>query len=81
MRRNRNQGDGEADGHVVGLLDEENRELPAAEEGQEVRLFLDVSPFYAEGGGQIGDQGLIRTETGIVRVERSSSRYRIAGAR
>jgi alanyl-tRNA synthetase len=58
----------EADGHVVGLLDEDNRELPAAEEGQEVRLFLDVTPFYAEGGGQIGDQGLVRTETGTVRV-------------
>ena len=57
-----------ADGRVVGLLDADNRELPAAEEGQEVRLFLNVTPFYAEGGGQIGDRGRVRTPTGVVLV-------------
>ena len=58
----------EADGRVVGLLDADNRELPVAEEGQEVRLFLDTTPFYAEGGGQIGDRGRVRTPTGVVLV-------------
>ncbi len=58
----------EADGRVVGLLDADNRELPVAEEGQEVHLFLDTTPFYAEGGGQIGDRGRVRTPTGVVLV-------------
>jgi len=33
-----------------------------------VEVFLDVSPFYAESGGQVGDTGTIRTESGEVQV-------------
>ena len=58
----------EADAKIVTMLDDASRELPVAEEGEDVRLFLNVTPFYAEGGGQIGDHGTIRTATGVIRV-------------
>ena len=48
----------DADGQIVAMLDADNRELPVAEEGEDVRVFLNVTPFYAEGGGQIGDHGI-----------------------
>jgi alanyl-tRNA synthetase len=40
-----------------------------ATEGDSVEVFLDRSPFYAESGGQVGDQGTITTPGGQVRVE------------
>jgi alanyl-tRNA synthetase len=39
-----------------------------AEKGQIVEVFLDRTPFYAESGGQVGDTGLIETDTGKAAV-------------
>ncbi|HXN91077.1 MAG TPA: alanine--tRNA ligase [Candidatus Sulfotelmatobacter sp.] len=41
----------------------------SAHEGDEVEVFLEQTPFYAESGGQIGDTGTITTPSGRVRVE------------
>jgi alanyl-tRNA synthetase len=58
----------ETESPVRLLLGEDNAELDVAEEGERVRIFLDRTPFYAEGGGQVGDRGEIRTDTGSVQV-------------
>lgn len=38
-------------------------------EGDLVRVLLERSPFYAEGGGQIGDTGMLTTIGGAIRVD------------
>ena len=40
----------------------------AAQEGSEVEIVLDRTPFYAEGGGQVGDRGDITTPEARVLV-------------
>jgi alanyl-tRNA synthetase len=59
----------EAEGSVVGLIDPDGALLETAEEGQDVRVFLSRTPMYAESGGQVGDQGVIRTQTGTIHVQ------------
>jgi alanyl-tRNA synthetase len=47
--------------------------LDHAEEGDRVQLVLGRTPFYAEGGGQLGDHGLITTDTGRFLVTDTTS--------
>jgi alanyl-tRNA synthetase len=49
--------------HVTSILGEDGL-LPAATEGDQVEVVLSLTPFYAEGGGQLADTGVIRTSGG-----------------
>jgi alanyl-tRNA synthetase len=46
---------------IVGLLSG-GVPVKSATPGQEVAVVLDRTPFYAEGGGQLSDHGVIRTD-------------------
>jgi alanyl-tRNA synthetase len=52
-----------SEGSVQGLL-ADGEVVSSAREGDEVELVLDRTPFYAEGGGQLADQGVIELADG-----------------
>jgi alanyl-tRNA synthetase len=53
----------QADAPIVALLNAHGT-TERAQEGDEVEVVLRRTPFYAEGGGQLGDHGAIETPTG-----------------
>ena len=56
-----------AEGLIVALV-VNGKQVETVPEGAEVQIALNQSPFYAESGGQVGDTGIIRIETGEAQV-------------
>ncbi|PKO19486.1 alanine--tRNA ligase [candidate division BRC1 bacterium HGW-BRC1-1] len=53
----------ETDATILAMFIGEER-TPSAKVGDEIIVALDQTPFYAEGGGQVGDSGLLTTNQG-----------------
>jgi alanyl-tRNA synthetase len=53
---------------LVGIVGDGDVLLSGAKVGQKVLLVTESSPFYAQGGGQVGDRGVIRCGLGEAQV-------------
>jgi len=53
---------------VVLSIVREGESLVRADADQDIEMFLDLTPFYAESGGQVGDVGTIASPTGEVQI-------------
>ncbi len=53
---------------LLAIVGEGDALLPRAAEAEKVVLVAEATPFYAQGGGQVGDRGVLRTPTGEAQV-------------
>ncbi|MGJ8583077.1 MAG: alanine--tRNA ligase [Marinosulfonomonas sp.] len=56
-----------AEGQILALV-KDGAAIGAAKAGDVVQIVVNQTPFYAESGGQIGDTGLVTTESGKARI-------------
>ncbi len=59
---------------TVVAIYHDGRSCDRLEEGQDGLVILDLTPFYAESGGQLGDRGLLTAESGQFTVTDTQKR-------
>lgn len=53
---------------TIAMIGKNGVEVEAAHDGEEVTIILDSNPFHAEGGGQLGDTGVLTGSEGKAAV-------------
>ena len=56
-----------AEGQIIALV-EGAVAVESAKAGAQVQIALNQTPFYAEAGGQVGDTGILKTDSGTARI-------------
>lgn len=57
-----------AQGTVLALINADGP-VDVADAGHPIEVILDRTPFYGESGGQVGDSGHLRTDTGLIDID------------
>ena len=58
----------QADVKIKAIVSGTEEFMHADEKSGEVTIMLDKTPFYGEGGGQVGDKGIIKTKDAVIEV-------------
>ncbi|HOQ16426.1 MAG: alanine--tRNA ligase [Epulopiscium sp.] len=53
---------------IIRAIIVDNQFVEKAEKGAEVSVIVDITPFYAESGGQVGDKGIIKSNNGLIEI-------------